>query len=100
MQSSQADSPLVQEIETLCFKKLSIQISSTGQDLFEAGLLDSLSLVQLILELEAHFQIEFPMGELELSALRSVDEMASLIAARQAAGASGSPSPVVNHYAR
>ena len=75
---------LMEEIEKLCVTKLSIRISSRDQDLFETGLLDSLSLVQLILELEQHFQLELPMGELDLSSLRSVDEMARLIVARRA----------------
>ena len=90
---------LMQEIENLCLTKLSIRIGSPDQDLFETGLLDSLSLVQLILELEQHFQLELPMGELNLSSLRSVDEMARLIRARRAATASSSNSAVVNQLA-
>jgi len=90
---------LIEEIEKLCVTKLSIRISSRDQDLFETGLLDSLSLVQLILELEQHFQLELPMGELDLSSLRSVDEMARLIVARRAVMASSSNSAVVNQLA-
>ena len=101
MQSSGSEysSHLIQEIEVLCSERLSIRIGSTDQDLFETGLLDSLSLVQLIIELEHHFQLELPMGELDLSSLRSIDEMARLIATRQAANASGRPSTVLNQLA-
>ena len=96
---SECPSRLIQEIEALCLKKLSIQVESTDQDLFESGLMDSLSLVQLILELEHHFQLELPMGDLDLSSLRSIDEMARLISARQAAVTSSSNSTVMNQLA-
>jgi len=97
--SASPSSRLVTEIEALCLKTLSVRVRSTSQDLFETGLLDSLSLVQLILELERHFQLELPLGELNLASLRSIDEMARLIAARQGATASRTPSTVVNQLA-
>lgn len=101
MQSSPSDqiSRVVREIESLCLHKLSVRVESTDQDLFASGLLDSLSLVQLILELERHFRVELPIGEMDLASLRSIDEMARLITARQSAGNAGSPAAVVNQLA-
>jgi D-alanine--poly(phosphoribitol) ligase subunit 2 len=75
---------IAQEIEKLCVDKLSIRVRSADQDLFESGLLDSLSLVQLILELERHYQVELPLEELDISALKTINEMAQLISVRQA----------------
>lgn len=102
MQISQSDqvSRIAQEIEALCLKKLSIHIPARDQDLFETGVLDSLSLVQLILELEQHFQIELPMGELDISALRSIDEMARLIDRRKAPAAEANAPPALVNSAR
>jgi D-alanine--poly(phosphoribitol) ligase subunit 2 len=90
---------LVREIEALCLEKVAVRVQSTDQDLFESGLLDSLLLVQLILELERHFQIELPFSELDLSALRSIDEMAVLIARHQSAVAPKGEAAVVDQLA-
>lgn len=74
---------MAQEIETLCVEKLSIRVRSADQDLFESGLLDSLSLVQLILELERHYQVELPLEELDIAAMKTINEIAQLIQQRQ-----------------
>ena len=81
MQSSQ----LAAEIQVLCQEKLSIRVRSTDQDLFDSGLLDSLSLVQLILELEHHFDIQLPLDELDIPSMSSIDSIATLIERRKAA---------------
>jgi acyl carrier protein len=80
-------SQLVPEIQKLCLNKLAIRVGSEEQDLFAAGLLDSMSLVQLIIELEQHFKVELPMDELEIASFRSVREMADMIASRQSSAA-------------
>ncbi len=85
---------IAQEIETLCVEKLSIRVRSADQDLFESGLLDSLSLVQLILELERHYQVELPLEELDITALKTIREMAQLIAERQTAKLAAKPKMV------
>lgn len=91
MQSRTEQSTIAQEIETLCVEKLSIRVRSADQDLFESGLLDSLSLVQLILELERHYQVELPLEELDISALKTINEMALLITDRQTAKLTAKP---------
>lgn len=87
-------SSVAQEIEALCVEKLSIRVRSADQDLFESGLLDSLSLVQLILELERHYQVELPLEELDISAMKTISEMAQLITDRQAAKSAAKPKMV------
>jgi acyl carrier protein len=77
---------------------LSIRIASTNQDLFESGLLDSLSLVRLIFELETRFQVELPLENMDLASLKSIDEMAILIAGR-VAGSQEPSSEMVNQLA-
>jgi D-alanine--poly(phosphoribitol) ligase subunit 2 len=84
VQSREYSSTIAQEIETLCIEKLSIRVRSADQDLFESGLLDSLSLVQLILELERHYQVELPLEELDIAAMKTINEIAQLISERQA----------------
>jgi acyl carrier protein len=96
--SSEYASALGKEIEALCLKKLSVRIAAADQDLFETGVLDSLLLVQLIFELERHFHLELPMGELDISSLKSVNAMARLIEGRLSA-LPNPPSRVVNQLA-
>ena len=74
---------LVQEVQSVCLEKLAVHIDSSDTDLFATGILDSMSLVQLILELERHFEIELPIGEIEISSFQSVDEIASLLSERK-----------------
>jgi D-alanine--poly(phosphoribitol) ligase subunit 2 len=86
------------DIQWLCLNKLSIRIDSVDADLFATGLLDSMALVQLIMELEQHFKIELPMGELDIGSFRSIREIAELVAARQA-GSAPQSAAMVNQMA-
>jgi acyl carrier protein len=78
---------LVHEIRVLLEDKLSFCVDDIETDLFQTGYLDSMSLVQLILELETHFCLTIPIQDLDLAALRSVASIAELIDRRQRADA-------------
>jgi acyl carrier protein len=91
VQTFTSNSDLIGEIQTLCLNRLTIRAASVEQDLFAAGLLDSMSLVQLILELEQRFKVELPLDELEIASFRSIREMAKLIVSRQLAAQNGQP---------
>ena len=60
---------------------LNIEVASHETDLIDGGLLDSLSLVTLIAELEQSFGIELPLDDFDLNDFRTVDRMARFIAA-------------------
>jgi acyl carrier protein len=73
---------LIGEIQLLLLDKLSIRVESTDMDLLEAGVLDSVAQVQLLLHLEKHFDLHLPMEELEVDSFRSVTTVAELVADR------------------
>jgi D-alanine--poly(phosphoribitol) ligase subunit 2 len=60
-------------------ERLMIIVASGDVDLFETGLVDSIGLVELILELEDRFGISLPMENLEFDDLRTVQRIADLI---------------------
>jgi D-alanine--poly(phosphoribitol) ligase subunit 2 len=57
-----------------------IQVASPEIDLLETGLVDSIGLVELILELEERFGVSLPMETLEIDDFRSLYQIADLIA--------------------
>jgi acyl carrier protein len=74
--------PLVRDLRALFTDKLNIDVPSVEADLIESGLLDSLRLVELLLEIEAGLGHRIPIDEIELDDLRSVARIARLIASR------------------
>ncbi len=75
-------SDLAREIRALLSNQLSIRIDSVDADLFDQGILDSMTLVQLILGLEREYGLELPMHELEIECFSSVTRIAELVASR------------------
>jgi acyl carrier protein len=74
------DTALHTEIASLLFHNLSVEVSSVHDDLIESGLLDSLKIVELLVELESRFVLKIPFEDLELDSFRSVASIACLIA--------------------
>ena len=64
--------------------ELHIEVPSPDTDLFETGLIDSLQLVLLLLQLEQRLGVRIPLDEVELEDLRSVDRLARVVEARSA----------------
>ncbi len=71
--------PLCDRILELFLEKLHLEIASIDTDLFETGLLDSLSFVELLLNLEQEFGIKISLEHLELENFRSVSRIAQFI---------------------
>jgi len=69
-------------IRTLIAEKLLVEVESPQADLLHEGILDSLSIVQLLLQLEERFGVRIELQELEFDDLRSIDSIARLVAAR------------------
>ena len=76
---------LVVNLQALFRERLNIDVPSVEADLIESGLLDSLRLVELLLEIEAGLGHRIPIEEIDLDDLRSVARIARLIEARAAA---------------
>lgn len=74
--------PIVASLRALFSDRLAIEVPSPDTDLIESGLLDSLRLVELLVEIEATLGQRIPLEEIELDDLRTVGRIARLIAAR------------------
>jgi D-alanine--poly(phosphoribitol) ligase subunit 2 len=73
------DSSLVSRIYAALRERLMVIVASGDVDLFETGLVDSIGLVELILELEDRFGISLPMEDLAIDDLRTVNRIADLV---------------------
>jgi acyl carrier protein len=71
---------LVGEIRTVLLDQLLVEVSSPELDLLDAGLVDSIGLVELIVALEERFGVTLPMEDLQIEDVRSVGRIAELIA--------------------
>jgi D-alanine--poly(phosphoribitol) ligase subunit 2 len=66
-------------IRELFLRALDIRIDSPEIDLIEAGLLDSLLLVELLLQLEQEFGMDVVMADLEIDDFRTVEGIAAFV---------------------
>jgi acyl carrier protein len=74
------DTGLVSQIRTILSDKMLVEVDSPDADLLQTGLLDSLALIQLLLQLEDHFGTKIPVDELEIEDFRSITAIARLVA--------------------
>jgi acyl carrier protein len=79
------------EIREVLLRKLSVRVESDELDLFRAGILDSMGLVQFIFALEEHFQLRLPLEEIDTGHFVSVAKVAEFISAFGQRAASGEP---------
>ncbi len=70
---------LQNEIGSLLFHSLHVEVSSAHEDLIETGLLDSLKIVELLVELEEHFAIRIPLHDLEIDSFRSLGAITNFV---------------------
>ncbi|HLH39036.1 MAG TPA: phosphopantetheine-binding protein [Bryobacteraceae bacterium] len=85
-------------IQQILSDKLLVEVDSMDADLLQAGLLDSLALIQLLVHLEERFGVKVSVDELEIEDLRSIHSVARMIArqkeAKKAASAEQNGVPV------
>jgi D-alanine--poly(phosphoribitol) ligase subunit 2 len=74
------DTALQTDVAFLLVHNLNVDVSSVHDDLIESGLLDSLKIVELLVELESRFVVKIPFEDLELDSFRSVASIARLVA--------------------
>ena len=74
-------------ITRLFADRLQIEVAAADVDLFAAGIVDSLMFVKLLAALEEHFSIHVSFEELEIDDFRTLRQIASFVAAKQAARA-------------
>jgi acyl carrier protein len=76
---------LERRIQRIFREQMRVEVPDVEADLFEAGALDSLSFVDLLLAFADEFGIEIVIEELELEEFRTIRLMASLLAREGAA---------------
>jgi acyl carrier protein len=77
---------LQQQVTALFAEKLNLDVASAETDLIEAGLLDSLALVELLAQLEESFDVSISTNDMELENFRSITSIAMFVMQRAAVG--------------
>jgi acyl carrier protein len=71
-----------QKLTELFARKLNLDVPSVDADLVGTGLLDSLTLVELLAQLEETFGVSISTDDLELETFRSIASIASFVTQR------------------
>ena len=67
------------EVAAIFSQDLHVEVPSYDFDLFTAGILDSLQLVELLFQLEQQFDIQISLAETDLQNFRSIDCIALML---------------------
>jgi D-alanine--poly(phosphoribitol) ligase subunit 2 len=78
--------PTTEAVRRLIAERLHIDVPAPDLDLIDGGVLDSLALVELLVELERSFGIELALEELDIENFRTPTSVAAFVA-RQSADA-------------
>lgn len=70
---------VLEQLEEIFREALSIEPPPPSTDLIATGLLDSLSVVTLLVELEQHFGVMVRLENIDLESLRTLDRLAALV---------------------
>jgi acyl carrier protein len=80
-----SEEQLVGEIRGIFAQRLAIEVESPSVDLLDTGLVDSVTLVELLLMLEEQFGVNLPLEDLEMEDFRSLARIADLVARTRSA---------------
>jgi acyl carrier protein len=72
---------VVERVRGLFLNVLTVDPPEPGTDLIESGLLDSLTLVELIVALEQEFELAIPLDALEIDDFRSIESITAFVEA-------------------
>ncbi|MCH8567112.1 MAG: phosphopantetheine-binding protein [Balneolales bacterium] len=75
----QNEKSIYPKIKSLICSTLAIQSVSVDDDLLDSGVLDSMSLIQLMLALEEYFEIIIPPEELNVEDYRTIKTISEMI---------------------
>ena len=70
---------LQSQIAHLIADKLELDEPAVDTDLFDAGVLDSLSYVRLVVELQQEFGVQISLGEIDIDHFRTVEQIAEFL---------------------
>ena len=68
-----------EQIMLTLIEKVQVDVPSVDTDLLETGILDSMTLVELIMHIEETFGITITLKDIEFDQLRSVARIAELV---------------------
>ena len=71
---------LQQEITAIFAERFETKLEPVELDLLETGIVDSVRIVELVLELEQRFGVSLPFEQLEIEDFRTVPRLAGRIA--------------------
>ena len=80
---------LTSQLTSLFLEQLNVEVPAPDTDLIETGLLDSMKLVELLVQIEQQFGLRIELEQIEIDDLRSVTGIARMIGAAVPAGAAG-----------
>ena len=80
---------LANKIAVLIKEKLLVEVGSPEEDLLVGGVLDSLTLIQLLVHFEERFKITIPLEDLEIENIRSIRSIVQLVEDRRVSAAGG-----------
>lgn len=78
-----SDSSIQKALVQFFRDRFDVELPSTSIDLIEAGILDSLMLVEVVFYIEEQFSVTTELDDLEMENFVTVDDMARFVAARQ-----------------
>jgi D-alanine--poly(phosphoribitol) ligase subunit 2 len=70
---------LQQQITAIFAERFETNLESDDVDLLETGLVDSVRIVELVLEIEQRFGVSLPFEELEIEDFRTVSRLAERV---------------------
>ncbi len=76
-----APAATLERVERVLRDALAIELPSPDTDLLDAGLLDSLTLVQLLVEVEQEFTVEIPLDDFDPDQFRTASSIARFVGA-------------------
>ena len=79
------DQAIVARVQRIFEEVLSISVPTAQTDIIEGELLDSLTLVTLLFEVELEFDLQIPLESLEIDDFRSIESIAEFVAGREVA---------------
>ena len=72
-------SRLQDELMQVFHDELFLEVESVQTDLLEAGLLDSVSFVALLVRLESRYRVEVPLEDLDMEHFRTIEKISAYV---------------------
>ena len=82
---------LEDQLSRLFAEQLHVEVPSVETDLIETGLVDSLTFVEFLAQLEAGFGVHLSLDDLEIDRFRTISRIARFIAAKTGTAAAADP---------